>query len=341
MTFTPGYNPVSYSGFLIASSLAPRQAVRANLVINPVPYAFFSSQNVGEIVSCQLNPVTGALATGVCTDALDDATDTILSGANLGLAVDPSNQYLYIANPGSLQTSSGAPVFGITKCQTSNQSILTNCEVLPVSGATTGFQSVFINTTATYAYLVGAGTNQPVYVCSIVSDGNFGACTQADPTVATGSNVVVNSTNSVAYILNGNVITPCSINTSNGMPTSCSTSSDVIGDFTAYALAISPTNTLYTASFIGSYPEGYFVYCQTANDVITSCTSQYYPDIANRVLANAINSAGTFLYVAAGNGVSTRYCNISSTTGSILGCNVLINNVNSAANKAGVALLNF
>lgn len=345
MTFTPGVNPVSSSTFVIASRLT-QEAVQANLTINPVPYAFFSSQNAAEIVSCQLNPLTGALATGACTDALVDTTDTIISNPAWGLAVDPSNQYLYIANTSSVQSGSGAAVFGITKCEVNNQSILTHCEVLPVSGATTGFQSVFINSTATYAYLgavaQAGATTLPVYKCSIASDGSFSSC---ESTGVAGWNVVSNPNYPEAYILNGDggggsTITSCQINTSTGLFTSCSSPTTANVDFLSYGLAISPiNNTLYYSDFISSDYTFTLNYCQTSSGVITSCTPS--SALIERSLGLAINTAGTLLYSASGNGNYSSYCSISPTNGSIESCLPLFNNIASAANKLGVALLNF
>lgn len=195
-------------------------------------------------------------------------------------------------------------------------------------------------TVSNYAYVVDdVGT---ISICAIQSDGTFGSgsggqpCTSfSDPTLQNPKTLVLNSTNTFAYITNfdSNTISVCPVLT-DGTLAACTANSAGGTLNSPQGLAINSSDSLL---YITNFNGGNISICSVSGASISACAANgTFSDPTNVVL----NNSGTAAYVSnfAGGAIATGYISNCPIIGSTFGVCTNTNGGGTITYPVGAAL---
>ncbi len=245
-----------------AASLSPAASSPYGVALDTTNNRVYVADNGNsDIYSCA--STNGTL--GSCTAYTTGTTS--FPNAPIGLALDPSLNYLYV----TLGTGVSGKVYA---CPVSSAGVITGtCTNTTASPAFTpiGLTVKTISST-TYGYVTNSA-GAPIVTKCTVSSGVWSSCTATGTSLTAPKAIVIDNNNAYAYIANGSgspLITKCAVSSSDGTFSGC-TDSGASGMTGPTALSIDSTNSYLYAT---SVTDGTIYNCTIgAGGTLSGCTS--------------------------------------------------------------------
>lgn len=292
---------------------ATLNGINSNSQLLTVGPLFAYITNSSDASFCQINNTDNSFVTCGTANIID----------TLSVAINPSGTLVYFGS------SAQAP---IKSCSLESDGSIGACTTASPNNDFVFPSGLAFNSNGNRAYITQLITSQGVSVCSVdLSTGILAPCTVSGA-IANGLGIVINSTNTIAYVtdLSGNV-NICNLD-NDGAFVNCQIDPNIQNDIpNAFGLAISGSNLYVT-------DQGSDVYmCPITGGTLGSCVSADGSGF-NTTKGIAINPAGTVAYIVNHGNNTVTYCNINTVSGLFTSCTNQASPVVALSSPVGIAI---